>query len=263
MPSIWDNYQKNQGLGSDQNGNQLTWQNQTNPPQPNSLGGYQQPSQPFQMPQWGPWGAVANNISGSKSYGFYPQQPATPGQGFVNAPQNLGGFSGFTQQKPPDMNIATRWTNPTSNVPVNKSAVQGQGYAQMRKELAPTAQTQQAKGYAQMRAEANMTSQQKQNQMYGQMRNAASGPNPKNGAFFQAAKNPLVLQAQAAAQKSFWSNAYQQLNAALRPVNLPLAQNNTGGGYGYGDWGYGYGGGGGGSRKYAENLPGAVWRMNQ
>jgi hypothetical protein len=270
MPSLYNQWQ-NQTLGSDQNGNQLTWQNQTDPwgnPTPTGGAGSVGNAVP-PTPFWTTWGnqtPYANNISGSKSYGFFqPQVPNVSFGGVPNKPvQNpVNPYGNKFLSGPPVQNpsVYSKITPPNQKQNQDRQFQSQNPESRYLGQKPFTPQQKQGFGYAQMRAEANMTPQQKQNQMYGQMRNAASGPNPKNGALFQAAKNPLVLQAQNAAMKSFWSNAYQQLNAALRPVNLPLTQNNGGGGgYGYGGWGYG---GGGGSRPYAENLPGAKWTLNQ
>jgi hypothetical protein len=256
MASAWSKGLFDETLGSDPNGNQLNWNNQINPPpQPgfNSLGSYQQPGQSFQMPQWGPWGAVANNISGSKSYGFAPQPQPTPGRAWMGPTQpQKNSFGSFNPQAP--NGSWAQQSKPYVPAPIVKTG----GISDFKR--ANNESQRSGMPYAQ-----KFTPQQIQGQGYAQMRKDATAPNPKNGAFFQAAKNPLVLQAQAAAQKSFWSNAYTQLNAALRGVDLSgTPKASGGGGYGYGDWGYGYGGGGGYTqRKYAENLPGAVWRMNQ
>jgi hypothetical protein len=230
MPNEW---LKNLGWGVDP----------YNQPNPTSLGGFQQPSQGWNpdISGWGQQTPFANQISGSRSYSFVPpqpQQPAAPTHQWMGPTPPNNTLSGTNR------NIYAGTQQPTWQEQSKPKPRPAQNNDQM------------------LYKNPGLSAQEKQGQGWAAMRQQAQVPNPKNGAFFQAAKNPLVLQAQAAAQKSFWANAYQQLNAALRPVSLPITTNNSGGGYGYPYYGWG-GGGGGGYTRYAQAAPGAVWRTGQ
>jgi hypothetical protein len=266
MPSYYNQLVNNQTLGSDQNGNQLTWQNQTNPPQqPNSLGGYQQPggggwNPNFPQINFSGWGQTTN-YNPNPNYlnaSIMPIDPwarkpsTTPGQGFVNAPQNLGGFAGFTQPKKPDMNIATRWTNPTSNAPIKPPVPATNAYKKPET---------QRNGMPYPATQVKLPPGSSVNVGYNKYVDAQKdkynlGPGQK---YQQFIKNGAIYAKNSADMKTLWQNYHALDNWPKAPVAQPATV-----GYGYGGYsGWSYGGGGGGSRKYAENLPGAVWRMNQ
>jgi hypothetical protein len=275
MASAWSKGLFDETLGSDPNGNQLNWNNQINPPpQPgfNSLGSYQQPGQSFQMPQWGPWGAVANNISGSKSYGFAPQPQTTPGKTWMSPTQ-------------PQQNSFGSWNPQTPNPAWNKPAPQKlQSVSDFKKDMnAKQAQADPNRsrtagqvtqiGYADPnrgRSSGQMTQAGATNRNLAS-RTAVTNPYDLRlqpyyrgrGSQQSTLTNPLLITAQQSIPAYYAYNAFWAAKNSLNKPATPPASSG-GGGYGYGDWGYGYGGGGGYTqRKYAENLPGAVWRMNQ
>jgi len=153
------------------------------------------------------------------------------------------------------------------------STAQNKFYASQR---AKQTQWQQAKGWAQMRQQATSTqkpqtqyaqgmnklpmSQQMQNYGWAAQRWAKEHPGqpmPK------AYSNPLTRAQEEASVKAQYSQGYAALSAYLnllgtKPQEQP--QPNQGGGYG----GYYYGGGGRyKQQRWAESLPGVVWRMNQ
>jgi hypothetical protein len=270
MAKPYDTWMGNQGLGSDQNGNQIKYPDPNNP-WGNSLGSYQQPQGGIsagQIGNWiGSWGqqpSYANNISGSKSFGFAPTQPqVSSGISWSNPVQN----NGFGQYNPQSPNGSWQQISQQSQQNAEKRKMllsNGPAFSQVPKPV------QYSRGYETL---SQNTSYQKaqsntyNNKTYVSYPNAHTNPlaNSRNlmGSSSQKANDLAKTAKEDAAYKMQLNKAYTGYAAYLallsKPTTVPA---NTGGGYGY-DYGYGYGGGGYSQRKYAENLPGAVWRMNQ
>lgn len=183
------------------------------------------------------------------------QQRQTSGRQFTPA----GSQYSFQNQTAPGM---TRFSN-LANYPqvgANQDALKQQARAK-------TQQYAQGKGWAQkpqkpqyaMGMNKLPVEQQYQNYGWAQMRWAKEHPGQP---FPKTYSNPLARAQEAAVNQQYHSYAAVSafLNLQGKGTQQPEPQT-TSQDYGYGGWGYG--GGRYKAKRYAEALPGVVWRMNQ